>query len=56
MDMLLDDKISKEAYNEKYDEFTAKITKAKEEREFFFANVNAQQNIGKRMKEYLKVL
>lgn len=50
-DMLLDDKISKEAYNEKYDEFTAKITKAKEEREFFFANVNAQQNIGKRMKE-----
>jgi len=50
-DMLLDDRITKEAYDEKYDDLTFKITRAKEEREIYFANTNAQQNISKRMKE-----
>lgn len=49
-DMLLDDKISKEAYDEKYDDFTAKINKSKDEKELLLVNANAQKNIGKRMK------
>ena len=32
-DMLLDDKITKEAYDERYEEFTAKINRAKKEKE-----------------------
>ena len=50
-DMLLDDKISKDAYDEKYDEFTIKISRAKEERDYFLVNANTQHNVGKRMKE-----
>lgn len=50
-DMLLDDKISKDAYDEKYDEFTTKISRAKEERDYFVVNANTQHNVGKRMKE-----
>jgi len=40
-DMLLDDKISKEAYDEKYDDFTAKINKSKEEKEILLVNEQA---------------
>lgn len=50
-DMLLDDKITKEAYDEKYDDFTRKINHVKNEREIYKSNVNAKKNVSKRMKE-----
>lgn len=50
-DMLLDDKITREAYDEKYEEITRKIHQGKQERQLYASNVQAQQDIGKRMKE-----
>lgn len=49
-DMLLDDTISKEAYDEKYDDFTSKIDKAKREKQLLLCNLDTQKNLGKRMK------
>lgn len=53
-DMLLDDIISKDAYDEKYRDFTDKINKYKEEREILMLNMDEQKNIEKRMKELRK--
>lgn len=50
-DMLLDDTISKNAYDEKYDDFTDKISKYKKEKEMLLTNLDSQKNIGKRMKD-----
>ncbi|MCM1237553.1 MAG: recombinase family protein [Ruminococcus flavefaciens] len=50
-DMLLDDKITKEAYDAKYNELTRKINQAKGERALYSANVEAQQQISQRMRE-----
>lgn len=50
-DMLLEDTITKPAYDEKYDEFTNKITKLVDEKEVLLENVKEQKNIGKRMSE-----
>lgn len=50
-DMLLDDKITKEAYDAKYNELTRKINQAKGERAVYSANVEAQQHISWRMRE-----
>ena len=50
-DMLLDDKITKDAYDEKYDDITRKIKQEKEERSLYASNVNAQRDVGKRMKD-----
>lgn len=50
-DMLLEDTITKLAYDEKYDEFTNKITKLVDEKEVLLENVKEQKNIGKRMSE-----
>ena len=49
--MLLEDTITKPAYDEKYDEFTNKITKLVDEKEVLLENVKEQKNIGKRMSE-----
>ncbi len=51
---LLDDIISKDAYDEKYRDFTDKINKYKEEYEFLIMNMDEQKNIAKRMKELRK--
>jgi len=50
-DMLLDDKITKEAYDAKYNELTRKINQVKGERALYSANVEAQQHISRRMRE-----
>nr|WP_310603732.1 recombinase family protein [Anaerosporobacter sp.] len=50
-DMLLNDKITKEAYDEKYNDFTRKIKQEKKERSLYASNVNAQRDISSRMKE-----
>lgn len=55
-DMLLDDKITKEAYDEKYNDFTMKINQARKERELYVANVGSQKDVGKRMKEIRRKL
>ncbi len=49
--MLLDDKITKEAYDEKYEDFTAKINRAKKEKEIYGSTVDAKRDVSKRMKE-----
>ena len=50
-DMLLDDIISKDAYDEKYNDFTNRINKCKAEREHFMTTLDSQKNITKRMKD-----
>lgn len=50
-DMLLDDKITKEAYDAKYNELTRKINQTKGERVLYSANVETQQHISRRMRE-----
>ncbi len=50
-DMLLDDKITKDAYDEKYNDFTRRINQEKEERSLYSSNVNVQKDIGRRMKD-----
>ncbi len=49
--MLLDDKITKEAYDERYEEFTAKINRAKKEKEIYGSTIDAKRDVSKRMKE-----
>ncbi len=50
-DMLLDDKITKEAYDAKYNELTRKINQTKGERSLYSSNVEAQKHVSQRMKE-----
>lgn len=50
-DMLLDDTITKEAYDEKYKDFTDKINQCKNEKELLTLNLDSQKNIRKRMKD-----
>lgn len=50
-DMLLDDKITKEAYDAKYNELTRKINQAKGERSLYSSNVEAQKHVSQRMRE-----
>lgn len=49
-DMYLDDKISKEAYEEKYSELNHKLDKCEEEKLLFSENAMSQKNIASRMK------
>lgn len=49
--MLLDDKITKEAYDAKYNELTRKINQAKGERSLYSSNVEAQKHVSQRMRE-----
>lgn len=55
-DMLLDDKITKDAYDEKYNDFTRKINQEKEERSLYASNVNVQSDVGRRMKDIRTLL
>ena len=55
-DMLLDDTISKEAYDEKYEEMTTKIAKSKQMIEILQENAENQKNVGKRMESLRKAL
>ena len=50
-DMMLDDKISKEAYDEKYDEICKKLAKAESEKLLFSEGVATQNAISRRMKD-----
>lgn len=50
-DMLLDDKITKEAYDAKYNELTRKINQTKGERSLYASNVEAQKHVSQRMRE-----
>lgn len=50
-DMMLDDKISKEAYDEKYDDICKKLAKAESEKLLFSEGVATQNAISKRMKD-----
>lgn len=50
-DMLLDDKITKEAYDSKYNELTRKINQAKGEHSLYSSNVEAQKHVSQRMRE-----
>lgn len=50
-DMLLDDTISKEAYDEKYNDFTDKINQSKNEKELLMLNLDSKKNIKIRMKD-----
>ena len=49
-DMYLDDKISKEAYEEKYSQLNHKLDKCEEEKLLFSENALSQKNIASRMK------
>ena len=49
-DMYLDDKISKEAYEEKYSKLNHKLDKCEEEKLLFSENALSQKNIASRMK------
>ena len=50
-DMMLDDKITKEAYDEKYEDLCKKLAKAESEKLMFSENTTTQNSITKRMKE-----
>lgn len=50
-DMMLDDKISKEAYDEEYEELNRKLKKANDEKDILSQNVLSQKNIQNRMRE-----
>ena len=50
-DMMLDDKISKEAYDEKYAELEHKLKKANDEKNVLSQNVLSQKSIKNRMRE-----
>ena len=49
--MMLDDKITKEAYDEKYDEICTKLAKAESEKQLYSEGVATQVSVAKRMKE-----
>lgn len=50
-DMILDDKITKEAYDEKYEDLCRKLAKAEFEKQMFSDSVITQNAIIKRMQE-----
>ena len=50
-DMILDDKITKEAYDEKYEDLCRKLAKAESEKQMFYDSVITQNAIIKRMQE-----
>lgn len=50
-DMLLDDKITKEAYDVKYQDLTRKIHQLNEEMSLYSANVESAKYVSRRMKE-----
>lgn len=50
-ELLLDDKITKEAYDAKYNELVHKINQAKKEHSLYFANAETQKYASHRMKE-----
>ena len=50
-DLMLDDKITKEAYDEKYEDLCKKLAKAESEKLMFSENTTTQNSITKRMKE-----
>ena len=54
--MLLDDKISKDAYDEKYDELTRKIDNEKHERELYLANADTKKDVNTRMNDIREIL
>lgn len=55
-DMLLDDKITKEVYDGKYDDITRKMKQEQEERSLYASNVNSQRDVGKRMQDIRTLL
>ena len=55
-DLYLDEGISKEAYDEKYEELTVKIQKSKESIEILQENVSNQKDVSKRMASLRKAL
>ena len=55
-DMLLDEQITKEAYDEKYDEMSAKIQKSKDTIEILQSNVDDKKDIAKRLNAMKKAL
>lgn len=55
-DLYLDEGISKEAYDEKYEELTVKIQKSKESIEILQENVSNQKDVSKRMASLKKAL
>lgn len=55
-DLYLDEGISKEAYDEKYEELSVKIQKSKENIEILQTNVSNQKDVGKRMASLKKAL
>ena len=50
-DMLLDDNITKESYDAKYNELTGKIDQTKEELSLYSANVETGKHVSRRMRE-----
>ena len=55
-DLYLDDGISKEAYDEKYEELSVKIQKSKESIAILQENVSNQKDVSKRMATLKKAL
>ena len=55
-DLYLDEGISKEVYDEKYEDLSVKIQKSKENIEILQANVFNQKDVGKRMASLKKAL
>ena len=55
-DLYLDEGISKEAYDEKYEDLSVKIQKSRENIEILQANVSNQKDVGKRMESLKKAL
>lgn len=55
-DLYLDEGISKEAYDEKYEELSVKIQKSKENIQILQENVSNQKDVGKRMASLKKAL
>lgn len=55
-DLYLDEGISKEAYDEKYEDLSVKIQKSKENIEILQTNVSNQKDVGKRMASLKKAL
>lgn len=55
-DMFLDEQITKEAYDEKYDEMSAKIQKSKDTIEILQSNVDDKKGIAKRLNAMKKAL
>ena len=55
-DLYLDEGISKEAYDEKYEDLSVKIQKSRENIEILQANVSNQKDVGKRMASLKKAL